>query len=79
MTRTLQMNGMTLAMYLLRTNQIKRAPKTVSFQQLKAVSDYCDSILLMHEYMGEIYTINDIKELYIDLDEFKKILKEAKQ
>jgi hypothetical protein len=78
MTRTLQMNGMTLAMYLLRTNQIKKAPKTVSFKQLKAVSDYCDSILLMHEYMGEIYTINDIKELYIDLDEFKKILKEAK-
>lgn len=78
MTRTLQMNGMTLAMYLLRTNQIKRAPKTVSFKQLKAVSDYCNSILLMHEYMGEIYTINDIKELYIDLDEFKKILKEAK-
>ena len=77
--RVLRMNGMTLAMYLLRKNSNKRAPKRISFKQLHAVSEYCETILLMHEYMGETYTLEEANLLYVDLDEFHKILEEAKQ
>lgn len=72
------MNSIVATMYLIKY-RMKDKPQMVNYQMLKALEKHVDLILYQHELMGEEINENFLNELYIDLDEFKKILEEAKQ